>query len=143
MGRRRDVRGVAPRGKLPGPRAHARRRRRRVRLPGVPRTLLLVRPVRLSSRLLLRVRQLWRAAGGLGARPLGVAPGRVGPIDQRMGPAVSPMKTRTIAGLLAVVLLAASPVVAGPYPPYPPYPPPPPPPPPVRVIDPNPPPLSP
>jgi len=54
------------------------------------------------------------------------------------------MKTRTIAGLLAVVLLAASPVAAGPYPPYPPYPPPPPPPPPpVRVIDPNPPPLSP
>lgn len=53
------------------------------------------------------------------------------------------MKIRkAIAVLGLVTILGGSALAAGPYPPYPPYPPPPPPPPP-RVVDPNPPPLSP
>src|SRR6516164_6618207 len=141
-------------------RCSGRRRRRGARLPvlSVSLPVRVPLPLRVSVPPLSLLWTVQRPASRLGCRPLGVAPESIGPVCPGLGPTVSPMKTldRRAAVVLAAVLVAGPVGAAGPYPPYPPNPTPPPPQsayqssyspqnsyPPPRVIDPNPPPLSP
>src|SRR5262245_33641355 len=93
------------------------------------------------------LRPVQRPSPRLGCRALGVAPESLRAVRARLGPTVPPMTPNRRAALALAVVLAAPAGAAGPYPPYPPYPPSSAPPaaayPPPRVIDPNPPPLSP
>jgi hypothetical protein len=120
-------------------------------MAGLPGAMGLLRSLRVSlpvplrlSASRVRVRRGADSAAGLGRRTLGVAVRPIGTVDTRLGSPIPPMTT--LRRSLAIVLVAASVGMAGPYPPYPPYPPPPPPPryyQPVPVVDPTPPPLSP